>query len=134
MPEETTYKLFGAVNFSFLHSKKVAGIFNSFDIEVKECASIFKEEIKLPELEMIIFTGRYCLPLFIHYLWKEGTEITLPESEELTKVDPNATVCTATLVTDQEVTFIFTRHLSPRCKFPADFPTEFSKWLGSFVS
>lgn len=65
---------FGTINLSFYHSKTTSKLKESFFIEVKESLPIFLEEISIPSLEVLIFSG---VPFehFFFNLYKAGSDI-----------------------------------------------------------
>lgn len=125
--------MFGAVNLSFLHSGSV-GDRASFELEVADCADVIGEELRLPSLEVLLFTGRRCEALFKRTHWRPGAAMKSVSMKCLLDADPRATGYRTTLASGLEATCVFTRHLSPRGPLPPSLPAALGRWLGAYVS
>jgi hypothetical protein len=119
--------LFGAVNLSFYHGAIEHG---SFDIEVVESLPVILEELALPRLKALIFTGRELERYFYLLLWKAASAIVeMPAGtvEGLRQADAAASAFRTTIATGQSVICVFTKHLSQRGR---GLPAGFEKQLG----
>lgn len=125
---------FGAVNLSFYHGTIER---ESFDIEIVESRPVLLEELALPRLKTLIFTGRDLERYFYLLLWQPGAAIVdLParKREALRQADPEANAVRTTISTGQNVICVFTKHLSHRGRaLPAGFEKEFGSALAQAV-
>jgi hypothetical protein len=100
---------FGTTDLSFFHSRTSSELKESFFIELKESLPIFLEEISIPNLESIIFSG---VPFehFFFNLYKTGSSIK-EYSNQNTLQDWVISFKT-TLINEREYQCVFITHLS----------------------
>lgn len=100
---------FGTTDLSFFHSKTSSELKESFFVEVKESLPIFLEEISIPNLGVLIFSG---VPFehFFFNLYKTGSDI-IDSFHKNTSQDWIISFRT-TLINDRDYLCIFITHLS----------------------
>lgn len=109
-PQQNAYPMFGTTNISFFHSEKSGDIGESFFIEVRESLPVLLQEIAIPKLKALIFSGKHLQEYFFYTLYKEGTELTdfKPQGSKLAEIRSFKTE----IVTGAKVACAFITHLS----------------------
>lgn len=101
---------FGVTNVSMFHSKTIKELQGSFLIEVEESFQIVGEDFRLPQLQMLIFSG-VDQPYFFHKLYRVGSEVNINEPDKIGRFHFDSLWTTLKTI-NQRILCIFTVHLS----------------------